>query len=307
MTTEFHIRYLKRQEIDTARWDACVARSVNSLIYGFHYYLDHMASGQWDALVLGDYEAIMPLTWRRKYGISYLYQPPFTQQTGIFATQPLSRDLIDAFLQNARQNFRFAEIFFNYGNAHPDFRPHANFILRLDSPYEKLAANYKNDLQRNLKQAARSPLHYSPGPDLTTALEGYRRQYAARTPHVSPADFRNFERLCHHLQDRVILRAITGSKGETLATALLLQDTQRLYLLQSTTPDAGRRKQANHYLVDQLIREWAGTGLLLDFEGSDLPGITHFYKNFGSLDQPYYFYRHNRLPWLVNLLKSLTN
>lgn len=309
MAASYHIRYLKREAIDPVRWDACITNAVNPIIYGLHFYLDYMARGQWDALVLGDYEAVMPLTWRRKYGISYLYQPPFTQQTGIFTAETPSAELIDAFLQNVRQYFRFAEIFLNYGNPHPAHTPHANYILRLDAPYTQMAAQYKKDLQRNLKLAARSPLHYTADLNLATALEGYRREYASRTPHVGPTDYDNFEHLCRHLQIRgqIVLRAAASHSRETLATALLLRDQHRLYLLQSTTPAAGRHKEANHFLLDQLIREFAGSPLTLDFEGSDLPGISHFYKNFGSIDQPYYFYRHNRLPWFVNLLKSLTN
>src|SRR6201996_2749611 len=114
MNGDQHIRYLPHDDIDVARWDHCIENAANSLIYGFHFYLDHMAAGQWDALVLGDYEAVMPLTWRSKYGIRYLYQPPYTQQAGIFAIQPLAPHLIEAFLQAARDRFRFAELFLNY-------------------------------------------------------------------------------------------------------------------------------------------------------------------------------------------------
>jgi hypothetical protein len=43
--------------------------------------------------------------------------------------------------------------------------------------------------------------------------------------------------------------------------------------------------------------------MILDFEGSDQPGIAHFYSNFGGVDQPYFCYRRNRLPWPVRWLK----
>jgi hypothetical protein len=43
--------------------------------------------------------------------------------------------------------------------------------------------------------------------------------------------------------------------------------------------------------------------MILDFEGSDHPGIAHFYANFGGIDQPYFFYRRNRLPWPIRWLK----
>lgn len=305
--TSYNIRYVTRHEIDTARWDGCIARAANSLLYGFHFYLDHMAAHQWDALILGDYEAVMPLTWRRKYGIKYLYQPPFTQQSGIFSARPLPADLIEAFLQTTCNHFRFAEIFLNYGNALPALEPHTNYILALDAPYPQLAANYEKDLVRSLRLvAARPPLIYSSTPDLELALETNRQLYGARTPHVQAADYTAFAALCRYCRtrDQLVLRTAVTPGGEILSTALLLRDQNRLYLLQATTPAAGRQHEANHYLLDQLIREWAGSGLTLDFEGSELPGVAHFYANFGAIRQPYYYYWYNHLPWPIKLLKS---
>jgi hypothetical protein len=306
MNPHNHIRYLRRQQLDIARWDACIDRSRNGLIYGRSWYLDAMADGQWDGLVLNDYDAVMPLCWRRKAGIRYLYQPPFTQQTGIFSPQIITPPQVAAFLETVQTHFRFAEIFLNFGNLHHSLTRHANFILPLDAPYATLAGNYKGDLVRNLRLAERSRLTYSPGPGLDPVLDGYRHEYAARTPHVLPSDYTHFGDLCHFLQanDQVILRAVTSLEGKIVATALLLRDRFRLYLLQSTTFPEGRRLEANHYLLDRLVREWAGSGLILDFEGSDLPGVAHFYKNFGGIDQPYYFYRYNRLPWPLRSIKD---
>jgi hypothetical protein len=305
MNTNYHIRYLKRQEIDTARWDQCINGAPNGLIYGFHYYLDHMAAGQWDALVLDDYAAVMPLTWRRKAGIRYLYQPAFTQQTGIFSYEKLSPALIRAFLAASARHFRFAEIFLNHGNPLPSLRPQVNYILPLDAPYDQLAARYKKDLAYNLRRAARWDLCYSPSPSHGDLLETFRSLYAHRIPSVSPADYQRFEQLCIYLrkQQQLILRVVTSYELGLLATGLLLRDHKRLYLLQSGTLLKGRDVEANHFLLDQFIREFAGSGMILDFEGSDIPGIAHFYANFGSTQQPYFFYRHNRLPWPARLLK----
>ena len=81
-----NIRYLERHEIDTIKWDQCIRHAANGLIYSYSVYLDTMAK-QWSALVLNDYEAVMPLTWNRKFGFNYLYQPAFTSQLGIFFLQ----------------------------------------------------------------------------------------------------------------------------------------------------------------------------------------------------------------------------
>ena len=60
------IQYLSHKEINKTKWDACILNAPNGLIYPYSFYLDHMAKN-WDALVFGDYEAVMPLTWNKKY------------------------------------------------------------------------------------------------------------------------------------------------------------------------------------------------------------------------------------------------
>jgi hypothetical protein len=317
------IQYLKHKEIDFKRWNDCVRNSSSPLIYGHSGYLDQMAAGQWDALVLDDYKAVMPLTWRSKFGITYLYQPAFTQQTGIFSTELLTASVVEAFLHELDRHFQFAESHLNYSNAIFPLPPHSpfthlspltllstltartNYILSLDLPYEQLASQYKKDLVRNLKAAARTPLLFVKDFALETALGDFRGHYASRLPAIRQDDYRHFERLCLDLrqQGQLLVRAVLDEQRHPLGSAVFLRDTHRFYLVHSTTFAAGRTTESNHFLLDQFIREFAGTPMTLDFEGSDHPGIAHFYANFGSTNQPYFFYRRNRLPWPFRWLK----
>ncbi|HZE84499.1 MAG TPA: GNAT family N-acetyltransferase [Puia sp.] len=342
MNSTPHIRYLRRQEVEDVKWDACIDKAPNGMIYGHSFYLDHLTEGQWGALVMDDYAAIMPLTWKSKWGIRYLFQPPFTQQLGIFSSDAIPASLVEAFLTRIGDQFRFAEIFLNHGNPYSSLEAHANFILALDAPYELLAGNYKKGLVGTLRTAARLPLHYIADLDLSFSLRLNRSKYGERIPHVKNEAYERFEKLCLFLQGRgqAMIRAITGGEGQPLATALLLEERGRLSLLQATTLPEGRRAGANHLLLDRIIQEFSGqtsverqadisdrshtpeqdriSGHLhssgkppippqrriLDFEGSDIPGIAHFYRSFGSMDQPYFFYRHNQLPWPIRLLKG---
>ena len=312
MSTSRPIQYLRRQDIDLKKWDACIDRASNGLIYGRSFYLDHMTAGQWDALVWEDYTAVMPLTWKSRAGIRYLYQPAFTQQLGIFSASPSPPALVENFLARLNTHFRFAEIFLNYGNLHPSLQPRTNFILPLDKAYTALSGQYKKDLVKNLKLAARAAFQYTPDLDLPTALELYKKQYQHRTPHIKEEAYTRFKQLCLSLLPRgqVLIRTVTDHRQQPLATALLLRDTSphrpmdRMHLLQSTVLPAGRQTEANHALLDHLIREFADKPMILDFEGSDLPGIAHFYRNFGAADQPYFFYRLNRLPWPLRIFKN---
>ena len=89
--------YYTNAEIDKQKWDQCIRESNQAVIYAESVYLDYMA-GEWDALVYGDYEALMPLCFRKKWGIRYLYQPAFVQQGGIFTSLPINSLLVEGFL-----------------------------------------------------------------------------------------------------------------------------------------------------------------------------------------------------------------
>jgi hypothetical protein len=275
------LQYVKRRDIDVARWDDCINNSPNRLIYGYHFYLDHLTGGQWDALISGDYQAVMPLTRRRKYGITYLAQPEFTQQLGIFSPHPQT---VAGFLQETQKHFRFAEIFFNYGNPDPALEARTNLILPLNKPYETLVTAYSENHRRNLKKGA--SLQYTAGISIT---------------QENP----RFANLCQYLEKKneCILRAVTNDLHQPLATAVLFKDANRLYLIKFAALPAGREKAAGHFLIDRIIKEFAGGSLLLDFEGSDDPGVGRFYSGFGATNQPYYFWRHNALPWPFKLFK----
>lgn len=298
-----NLQYLHRNQIDTAKWDQCIARAANGLLYAHSFYLDHMATN-WDALVLGDYEAVMPLTWRKKWGIKYLYKPAFVQQMGIFTNAALTVEIVQSFLNVLPHHFRFAEMHLNYSHPGDSLRPHSNFILPLHASYEQLRKNYKHDLVKNLKHTARFRLTYSAGEEYEGILLAFKELYGSRIPHLTNADFINWGKVFSFLykQNRVVIRTVTEN-DQLLSSALLMKDEKRLYLMVSVTGDDGRLKGANHFLIDRLIAEFATCGLILDFEGSDVAGIAHFYKNFGSIDQPYFFYRYNKLPWPFRLLK----
>jgi hypothetical protein len=54
----------------------------------------------------------------------------------------------------------------------------------------------------------------------------------------------------------------------------------------------------------EILKEFSGRNLLFDFEGSDLPGVKEFYECFGPIDQPYFHYHFNDLPFPLNLVKK---
>lgn len=306
--------YLKHNKIDKTKWDCCIKESKQAVIYGESAYLDYMA-GEWDALILGDYEAVMPLCFKKKWGIRYLYQPAFTQQGGIFSALQIDSNLIESFLQVCKEYFLFAEINMNFGNdtiieiSDNQFisRPCNNYLLDIRDSYKNISSNYQPYFAERIRRAEKHKLTYREQHSIGEATQLFRSLYENRMKSVFKSDWINFNKLCLHYdkQDSVIVRSVTSySSGDILAMILLFKDNQRIYNIMSSVTENGKKLLANYFLYDQVIMEFSQQGLILDFEGSDLPGVSYFYEKIATTNQPYYFVKYNNLPFPLNLFKN---
>jgi hypothetical protein len=298
------IRYLRRDVIDPEKWDQCILQSPNGLIYARSFYLDAMAEN-WSGLISGDYDAIMPLTWNRKLGFSYLYQPAFTAQLGMFAKNNAGGIGIENFINEAKNHFKFCEIHLNYLNKPADCIQRANYILALDKPYSETRMNYKKRLLENLAEADVSHIQYFASDDFSTTVFMFQKEYGKRFPQVKNHHFQKFVLLCHELVKRNMLfvRQVKDSANNMLSSSIFFSDHRRIYNIMSVTGVAGREKRSHFYLIDQLIREFSSRDIIFDFEGSELAGVAEFYKKFGSRLAPYPFLKFNHLPFPFNLFK----
>ena len=76
------IKFIPRKDIDEESWDQLIAESPAETIYPYAWYLDAV-SEKWSALVVEDYRFVMPVVWKKKAGMKYIYQPFYTQQLGV--------------------------------------------------------------------------------------------------------------------------------------------------------------------------------------------------------------------------------
>jgi hypothetical protein len=188
----------------------------------------------------------------------------------------------------------------------PGVEPRVNYVIELDLGYGVIFDNYKKDMLKNLKKAENNSLVFSSG-NYQRAISMYRELYKERFKHVCVSDYENLSSLCNAFEKKkqIFSRQVTGSNlEEILSIGLFFIDDKRIYnVMNSTTPN-GRKKEANHFLLDQVIKEFAGKPLIFDFEGSDVPGIKSFYEKFGAINQPYYSLHFNLLPAPFKWLKT---
>jgi len=302
------IRYVCRSEIEDQKWDQCIREATNGLIYAYSFYLDRMCR-HWDALVMDDYKAVMPLTWNKKGGIHYLYQPPFTPSLGIFGNK-LNAGLVRNFILSIPKKFGLIEINLNAGNELKDFTNSSyqfitrqNFVLPLNRPYNQLFNKYNDNIKRNIRKSVAVGCTIQkniPLQDIVVLAKDQLRNLV----NLKRKDFENFQLLFNELASKNI--AVTYGillNGELLSSAAYFFSHGRAYYILVGNHPNGKTMGTSHFLIDRFIADHAGKDLLLDFEGSDISSLAFFYSSFGAKPENYPALRLNRLPWFVKWLK----
>ena len=306
MFSPYSIVILPSNKIDKEKWNACLQNADNNIIYAQYDYLQ-MIADNWAGVIVNDYEAIMPLPFRSKMGIRYCYHVPFIQQLGLFGTY--DETLFKAVVNKAMKYIRYGDLFFNYRNvvslALPGVKTKENYLLPLSSSYRDIYKNYSRHLQTKLKQAQSKGLFFIVSDYNTKTVSLFQQLYAERLPQIRQNDYARLDKLAAFFfaSGQCLVGSVCDSQLKVIATALFFKDENRIYnILPSTTPE-GRKLNAMHYLLDNIIQKYAETQYSLDFEGSDVPGVKRFYQSFGAVNQPYFHYHFNRLPFPLRFLK----
>ena len=299
------IKYLPQQEIDKLKWDACITKAANGLVYGFSFYLDHMAR-HWDALVLNDYEAVLPLTWNKKYSIYYLYQPFLCAQLGVFGNA-ITKERLQQFLEVIPRKFRYWDISLNHQNRLPVSYPlteRVNYVLDLSPGYDELYKGYRDTTKRNIRKAVQLQCRTERNIEAAAVIELAAQQL--KTYADIKIDFENFSQLYALLQaqQKATTYGIIGANGQLLASCVFFFSHQRAYYILVGNHPNGKTVGASHALIDAFIKDHAGQPLLLDFEGSDIRNLAFFYSSFGAVEEKYAAVKLNRLPFYLKWLKQ---
>jgi len=291
------IKYLEHTEIDFVKYDKCIADSDNTMIYAYSWYLDIVSEG-WGVMLLDDYEMVMPITHRKKYGISYIFLPSWVQQLGIFSAINIKEEIINDFLKSIPRKFKLVDVLFNYNNSfsskHVSIRD--NFILHLNHPYKLLFEGYNKLRKRSIKKAQKLNLTIEKTDNATSMINLFKENKGAELKR-DESDYK--------LLNQLILRGVEQQKVEILRVAdknenvqggvVFFKDKNRIIYLFSVVNKEGKEGQAITLIIDHIILKYSNSNMILDFEGSMVPNIAKFFKSFGALPEKYYHYKVKRI------------
>ncbi len=296
--------YIKHKDIDIKKWNSCIQNSHNKMIYGYYWYLK-ITSCNFDAIIYPDYSAVMPLPYKKKVGLKYIVKPTFVQQLGVFCKTHLSKSALNLFLRQAMRNFLYIDTNLNYSLI-PDinigkkflFVSKKNFILNLNITYDELYKNFNTNTKRNIKKSRKENFKIS--------YTLYIREFLEFKMKNSKIEFtvqmqEVFTELLKYITQNGHYKyiEIRNEKNEIIAASFFIVDKSRAYYIFSASNDEGKKKNASFLIMDNFIREFSDKNIILDFEGSNIPGLERYFKGWGAYEQNYYNFKYSKFNFLI--------
>lgn len=286
------IAYCKHKHIDKKKWDNCIKRSINSMPYAYSWYLN-LVCENWDALIYNDYEAVMPLPWKRKFGLKYITNPYFCQQLGLFYTQ--KKLDVDEFIKAIPRRFVYVSQNLNVSNGNSKFacKKNTNYELTIED-IDWLRSNYSKNHIKNIKKAKNR------GVEISITVDTFSQFSDKKAIEGKAFMTKALIDLELHIMKELIGKS-TGQiysvsfDGKNCASVFLVRCDQRLILLTSYSDKIGKRKRAYFMLLDHIFSLPEYHGYTFDFEGSNIQGIAKINACFGA--SPTHYYTIRRFFW----------
>jgi uncharacterized protein Usg len=302
------IKFLEHKEIDFDKWDACVGSNTFPKPYGFSWYLNWLTD-QWQGVVYGDYEAVLPVFVQSKYGIRFSTRPYGTQSVGPYAKIPLTAELINDLVDEAMKHVQYAEFFMelNLTSLHWSSKSYSNFTIDTTEDYEILQSRMSAQNKRNLKKAEKAKFELADWATVKDAVQLWQNNVQKKT-RIRREDFNRLGRLlefCHY-QKRGVLYAVRDEYNQLCGAQFWVVYQGRSTLLLNASTTWGKSHGVSTWLIDRHMRSVAGRAHQIDFEGSSIAGLKRFYSGFGAKDEPFFMHVENRLPLLLRWLKTAT-
>ena len=288
------IKYQSREELDDVKYNNCIAESTQSNVYAFSWYLD-IVSDQWSALILNDYEAVMPLTWNSKFKfLNYAIQPFFCQQLGLYSDKSLSKETITQFLNKIPLHFLWVDLDLNFQLDKGNFTTRKNYVLDLNKDYSLLYKGYRKDRRKSLRKAEEANIEYKDFNNKKVLIKLYKQEFSHL--NISEKYFQVVDKIIDYALENKIgfVRNIFYSE-DLICSGFFLSYNKKIYYFFGASNKKGKQLGATTFLIDSVIKEFSDTITTFDFEGSSVSNVASFYKSFGSSQIDYYRFSANAI------------
>jgi hypothetical protein len=286
------IQLLNRNQVDDNLWNNCISEAKVNPMYAKTWYLDPQT--EWEAIVVDNYKIVIPLPFKKKYGIKYYSNPALSQQLGIYSSSEISNsDYIKILNYIPKKHLKY---FLRFNSKYFPNKPNSNFKTLKNYILKHGTLDLNNQTKRNLKKAEKYNLEILYSSISVEEYIGYHKQYFTDRTQVPLSYYNKIKELIENINKHVSVEIISAYHKQTIHSSVLFfthEGVSTLMMLFSS--EEGKKSGASTLIVNDYISNNTGT---IDFEGSNLTGVERFYKGFGAINHPYFEYDHSKFPLL---------
>jgi hypothetical protein len=296
------ITRIQHQDIDFKKWDQTILNSETPFVFAQSFYLNATCL-QWDALIMGDYESVFPLTHKSKFGFNYLPQPPFTSQLGLFGK--VSLEIEQLFFNYITLHYKLIDLELNVSNkiASEFITPKNTYIINYQSEYK-----FNQNTKRNINKAVEHGfmVEQVEDKDVISLSQKYLNPFLEREVNLSKPTVAILDDLLKNsIEGKKLYSFKVIDKNQTIkAFGHFICNGKHALYLKGTNFDKVENLGSMHMLMKHAIEFFADKSIFFDFGGGSRQGLANFYMGFGGQVSTYSFLQVNRLPRLIKFIKN---
>lgn len=285
MNSDQEIKYLKNKDINTVLWNKCISQSQNGNIFAFSWYLDAVCK-KWDALVVGNYDAVLPLPIKKNAGITKLIQPKFFNKTNLYISNEIKTEISKKIISKKISDYKII----NLRTENPEFinskkySEKKSYKIDLISPYEIAKNNFSEKFNKNIETSYKNKIFYNTGilPNGLVLLSSLEDKFNK--------SINNKLRLISAVSIRKNKGEIIGAfndKNILIAAILFISSHHTANIVYSVQSKEAKYKKALCGLINNYIKTHSETAVTLDFFGLNIKNI-NLKDDIGAKEYPYY-------------------
>lgn len=296
------IKRLKYHEIDFDKYNNCIKNSVQKKFYAERVFLDISADKNWELLIYGDYEAVMPVPIINKFGLKIVHNPKLCQQLGVFSKID-SVEINDLFYNYLIKNYIIRYYTFNDVNSFSKPLKTRNNFLIFPDKYEMVRQKYSPKRKRKLRldQEVSDNHKIIKNFDLQLIKEFIRSTGLG----ADAKDMEDFIDLLSKffLNDKLDFYGFFYHQ-KLINMIAVYREGYSLALLGTYNEREYVKLSGSSYLIDKVISENIETKIF-DFEGSEIPAIEEFFRGFRPKLRPYPCIQVSKKDLLKQIIKKV--
>lgn len=301
------IKILDTSEIDIIKWDKCVSNTGGWSLYSKSWYLNAVTHNSWKALVLGDYEGVMPFVTAKKVFFNFCLPPLLTKQNDFLFRNHLFLEELDVYL-HLTKHFSRIELLTRRQIENSGFTSSKkiNHVIPLESKtIQNIRSNYNRNTKRNINKAIFEEIHISEIFNIKEIskfiISCDNTKYFLKYPHILPS-------LLPEILEKGRGKVYGAFKNKDLtAIGIFVVEDDRVYFLICCSNQVGKETKSMFLLIDEAISFYCNLGMsIFDFTGSSIQSIARRNLGFGSIEEVYYHtvYNHSILNFIGPLIKK---